>query len=117
MAFHLEAVTACLEQMAHCQVACTALEPISTTYGATSFFNMQLLNNTEEIAALYRELSQFPSLSSACIGPEITTQYGGKYCNIYTGTTGVLLVSESCTCFIGTERILHHCLHCALGLL
>lgn len=43
-----------------------------------------LLNNTEEIAALYRELSQFPSLSSACIGPEITTQYGGKYCNIYT---------------------------------
>uniref|UniRef100_A0A8D2LEG5 Acylamino-acid-releasing enzyme n=1 Tax=Varanus komodoensis TaxID=61221 RepID=A0A8D2LEG5_VARKO len=38
----------------------------------------------EEIAALYRELSQFPSLSSACIGPEVTTQYGGKYCNIYT---------------------------------
>ncbi|XP_077182123.1 acylamino-acid-releasing enzyme-like isoform X3 [Paroedura picta] len=43
-----------------------------------------LLNNTEEIAALYRELSQFPSVSSACIGPEVTTQYGGKYCNIYT---------------------------------
>lgn len=45
---------------------------------------LQLLSDTEEIAALYRELSQFPSLSSACIGPEVTTQYGGKYCNIYT---------------------------------
>ncbi|XP_061473804.1 acylamino-acid-releasing enzyme isoform X2 [Rhineura floridana] len=44
----------------------------------------KLLNDAEEVAALYRELSQFPSLSSACIGPEITTQYGGKYCTIYT---------------------------------
>ncbi|XP_053233396.1 acylamino-acid-releasing enzyme [Podarcis raffonei] len=43
-----------------------------------------LLNDAEEIAALYRELSQFPSLSSASIGPEVTTQYGGKYCNVYT---------------------------------
>nr|XP_060621741.1 acylamino-acid-releasing enzyme [Anolis sagrei ordinatus] len=43
-----------------------------------------LLTDPEEIAALYREFCQFPSLSSACIGPEVTTQYGGKYCNIYT---------------------------------
>ncbi|XP_067417331.1 acylamino-acid-releasing enzyme isoform X1 [Emydura macquarii macquarii] len=43
-----------------------------------------VLRSPEEIAALYRELSQCPSLSSACIGPEVTTQYGGKYCNIYT---------------------------------
>uniref|UniRef100_A0A8C6X6Q2 acylaminoacyl-peptidase n=1 Tax=Naja naja TaxID=35670 RepID=A0A8C6X6Q2_NAJNA len=44
----------------------------------------KLLNDTEEIAALYRDLSQYPSLSHACIGPEVTTQYGGKHCNIYT---------------------------------
>ncbi|XP_058023212.1 acylamino-acid-releasing enzyme-like isoform X1 [Ahaetulla prasina] len=44
----------------------------------------RLLNDTEEIAALYRDLSQYPSLSHACIGPEVTTQYGGKHCNIYT---------------------------------
>uniref|UniRef100_A0A8D0G1R4 Acylamino-acid-releasing enzyme n=1 Tax=Sphenodon punctatus TaxID=8508 RepID=A0A8D0G1R4_SPHPU len=43
-----------------------------------------ILNNSEEIVTLYRELSHFPSLTSACIGPEVTTQYGGKYCNIYT---------------------------------
>ncbi|XP_030424731.1 acylamino-acid-releasing enzyme isoform X5 [Gopherus evgoodei] len=43
-----------------------------------------VLRSPEEIAALYRELSQCPSLCSACIGPEVTTQYGGKYCNVYT---------------------------------
>ncbi|XP_053577103.1 acylamino-acid-releasing enzyme isoform X2 [Bombina bombina] len=44
----------------------------------------QILNNTKEIASLYRDLSQFPSLSSVSIGPNVTTQYGGKYSNIYT---------------------------------
>uniref|UniRef100_A0A7N6C061 acylaminoacyl-peptidase n=1 Tax=Anabas testudineus TaxID=64144 RepID=A0A7N6C061_ANATE len=43
-----------------------------------------LLNSPEEIAKLYRELSLFPSLSRADVGPVITSQYGGKYSNIYT---------------------------------
>ncbi|KFU89090.1 Acylamino-acid-releasing enzyme, partial [Chaetura pelagica] len=38
----------------------------------------------EEVVKLYRELSQHPELSSACLGPDVTTQYGGKYCNLYT---------------------------------
>ncbi|XP_066471254.1 acylamino-acid-releasing enzyme [Tiliqua scincoides] len=46
--------------------------------------DLPLMNDAEEIATLYRELSQFPSLSSACIGPEVTTQYGGKYCGLHT---------------------------------
>uniref|UniRef100_A0A8C2XGD3 acylaminoacyl-peptidase n=1 Tax=Cyclopterus lumpus TaxID=8103 RepID=A0A8C2XGD3_CYCLU len=33
---------------------------------------------------LYRELSLFPSLSRADVGPVVTSQYGGKYSNIYT---------------------------------
>ncbi|XP_041446694.1 acylamino-acid-releasing enzyme isoform X1 [Xenopus laevis] len=44
----------------------------------------QILRKPKDIAALYREFSQFPSLSSVSIGPEVTTQYGGKYSNIYT---------------------------------
>ncbi|XP_072276383.1 acylamino-acid-releasing enzyme [Pyxicephalus adspersus] len=44
----------------------------------------QLIRNPKDIAALYRDLSQFPSLSGVSIGPEVTTQYGGKYSNIYT---------------------------------
>ncbi|KAG9470447.1 hypothetical protein GDO78_017783 [Eleutherodactylus coqui] len=43
-----------------------------------------MINKPKDIVALYRHLSQFPSLSSASIGPEVTTQYGGKYSNIYT---------------------------------
>ncbi|XP_073414992.1 acylamino-acid-releasing enzyme-like [Dendrobates tinctorius] len=38
----------------------------------------------QDVAAFYRHLCQFPSLSSASIGPEVTTQYGGKYSNVYT---------------------------------
>lgn len=45
----------------------------------------QVMTNPEEIARLYRELSLFPSLSRADVGPVITSQYGGKYSNIYTG--------------------------------
>ncbi|XP_008316496.1 acylamino-acid-releasing enzyme [Cynoglossus semilaevis] len=45
---------------------------------------LQVVNSPEEIARLYRELSLFPSLSRADVGPVITSQYGGKYCNIYT---------------------------------
>uniref|UniRef100_A0A671UVE3 acylaminoacyl-peptidase n=1 Tax=Sparus aurata TaxID=8175 RepID=A0A671UVE3_SPAAU len=33
---------------------------------------------------LYRELSLFPSLSRADLGPVVTSQYGGKYSNVYT---------------------------------
>uniref|UniRef100_A0A4W6F0C2 Acylamino-acid-releasing enzyme n=1 Tax=Lates calcarifer TaxID=8187 RepID=A0A4W6F0C2_LATCA len=44
----------------------------------------QVMTNPEEIARLYRELSLFPSLSRADVGPVITSQYGGKYSNIYT---------------------------------
>ncbi|NWZ59156.1 ACPH enzyme, partial [Haliaeetus albicilla] len=44
----------------------------------------QVLSSTEEIVELYRELSRHPGLSAACLGPDITTQYGGKYCSLYT---------------------------------
>uniref|UniRef100_A0A8C4TWZ9 Acylamino-acid-releasing enzyme n=1 Tax=Falco tinnunculus TaxID=100819 RepID=A0A8C4TWZ9_FALTI len=40
--------------------------------------------SVEEMAELYRELSRHPGLSAACLGPDITTQYGGKYCSLYT---------------------------------
>uniref|UniRef100_A0AAQ5YN18 acylaminoacyl-peptidase n=1 Tax=Amphiprion ocellaris TaxID=80972 RepID=A0AAQ5YN18_AMPOC len=48
------------------------------------FFPPTVMTNPEEIAKLYRELSLFPSLSRADVGPVITSQYGGKYSNIYT---------------------------------
>uniref|UniRef100_A0A493SZX7 Uncharacterized protein n=1 Tax=Anas platyrhynchos platyrhynchos TaxID=8840 RepID=A0A493SZX7_ANAPP len=38
-----------------------------------------VLPSLEEVAGLYRELSQHPGLSTACLGPDVTTQYGGKY--------------------------------------
>uniref|UniRef100_A0A667XNV5 acylaminoacyl-peptidase n=1 Tax=Myripristis murdjan TaxID=586833 RepID=A0A667XNV5_9TELE len=41
-------------------------------------------NELEDISKLYRELSLFPSLGRADVGPVITSQYGGKYSNIYT---------------------------------
>ncbi|NWJ04637.1 APEH enzyme, partial [Crypturellus undulatus] len=44
----------------------------------------QVLAGAEEAASLYRELSQHPALSGACVGPDVTTQYGGKYCSLYT---------------------------------
>ncbi|XP_073326797.1 acylamino-acid-releasing enzyme isoform X1 [Pagrus major] len=44
----------------------------------------QVMTNPGEIASLYRELSLFPSLSRADLGPVVTSQYGGKYSNIYT---------------------------------
>uniref|UniRef100_A0A8D3DJJ8 acylaminoacyl-peptidase n=1 Tax=Scophthalmus maximus TaxID=52904 RepID=A0A8D3DJJ8_SCOMX len=43
-----------------------------------------VMTNPEEVARLYRELSLFPSLNRADVGPVITSQYGGKYSNIYT---------------------------------
>uniref|UniRef100_A0A1A7WPK5 acylaminoacyl-peptidase n=1 Tax=Iconisemion striatum TaxID=60296 RepID=A0A1A7WPK5_9TELE len=43
-----------------------------------------VITKPEEIAKLYRELSLFPSLNRADVGPVITSQYGGKYSNIYT---------------------------------
>uniref|UniRef100_A0A663EUI9 Acylamino-acid-releasing enzyme n=2 Tax=Aquila chrysaetos chrysaetos TaxID=223781 RepID=A0A663EUI9_AQUCH len=43
-----------------------------------------VLSSTEEMVELYRELSRHPGLSAACLGPDITTQYGGKYCSLYT---------------------------------
>lgn len=44
-----------------------------------------LLSEPEEAAALYRGLSRQPSLSAACLGPEVTTQYGGRYRTVHTG--------------------------------
>lgn len=44
------------------------------------------MTKPEEIARLYRDLSLFPSLNRADVGPVVTSQYGGKYTNIYTGT-------------------------------
>ncbi|XP_061909769.1 acylamino-acid-releasing enzyme-like isoform X1 [Entelurus aequoreus] len=44
----------------------------------------QVMTNPEDIAKLYRQLSLFPSLTRADVGPVITSQYGGKYSNIYT---------------------------------
>ncbi|NXV73329.1 APEH enzyme, partial [Atlantisia rogersi] len=44
----------------------------------------QVLSNPEEVAELYRELSRHPGLGAACLGPDVTTQYGGKYCSLYT---------------------------------
>ncbi|NXU55433.1 ACPH enzyme, partial [Turnix velox] len=44
----------------------------------------QVLSSVDEIAELYRELSQHPGLKVACLGPDVTTQYGGKYCSLYT---------------------------------
>ncbi|XP_048403237.1 acylamino-acid-releasing enzyme [Stegostoma tigrinum] len=44
----------------------------------------EVITNPNEIAEIYKELSKFPSLSKACIGPEVISQYGGKHCNIYT---------------------------------
>lgn len=45
----------------------------------------QITTKPEEIARLYRDLSLFPSLNRADVGPVVTSQYGGKYTNIYTG--------------------------------
>ncbi|NWI69860.1 ACPH enzyme, partial [Todus mexicanus] len=44
----------------------------------------QVPSSTEELVELYRELSRHPGLSTACLGPDVTTQYGGKYCSLYT---------------------------------
>ncbi|KAI3357680.1 hypothetical protein L3Q82_016085 [Scortum barcoo] len=44
----------------------------------------QVVTSPGEISRIYRELSLFPSLSRADVGPVITSQYGGKYSNIYT---------------------------------
>lgn len=44
-----------------------------------------LLSEPEEAAALYRGLSRQPALSAACLGPEVTTQYGGRYRTVHTG--------------------------------
>ncbi|XP_024593958.1 acylamino-acid-releasing enzyme isoform X3 [Neophocaena asiaeorientalis asiaeorientalis] len=46
-----------------------------------------LLNEPEEAAALYRDLSRHPALSAACLGPEVTTQYGGCYRTVHTEWT------------------------------
>ncbi|KAM8830734.1 acylamino-acid-releasing enzyme-like isoform 1-T1 [Synchiropus picturatus] len=44
----------------------------------------QVKTDPKEITELYRNLSLFPSLKKADVGPVITSQYGGKYSNIYT---------------------------------
>lgn len=47
-----------------------------------------LLSEPAEAAALYRALSRQPALSAACLGPEVTTQYGGRYRTVHTGGCG-----------------------------
>ncbi|KAJ3586774.1 hypothetical protein NHX12_013167 [Muraenolepis orangiensis] len=49
--------------------------------------DIQVKTDPEEISGLYRELNLLPGLSRADLGPVITSQYGGKYCNIYTEWT------------------------------
>ncbi|XP_012626750.1 acylamino-acid-releasing enzyme isoform X3 [Microcebus murinus] len=46
-----------------------------------------LPSEPEEAAALYRALSRQPALSAACLGPEVTTQYGGLYRTVHTEWT------------------------------
>lgn len=55
----------------------------------------QVVTSAKDIAKLYKELSLYPSLTRADVGPVITSQYGGKYSNIYTGTPNVLHVTRS----------------------
>lgn len=55
----------------------------------------KVMTNPEDISKLYRELSLFPSLTRADVGPVITSQYGGKYSNIYTG---VCVCPSVCLC-------------------
>lgn len=55
-----------------------------------------LLNEPEEAAALYRGLSRQPALSAACLGPEVTTQYGGHYRTVHTGVCLSAGASGSC---------------------
>ncbi|KAM6387486.1 LOW QUALITY PROTEIN: acylamino-acid-releasing enzyme [Pluvialis apricaria] len=43
-----------------------------------------VLSSVDEVVELYRELSRHPGLKAACLGPDVTTQYGGKYCSLYT---------------------------------
>ncbi|KAG7273133.1 hypothetical protein CRUP_005461 [Coryphaenoides rupestris] len=45
---------------------------------------MTTMSDPDDIARLYRELSLFPALSRADVGPVITSQYGGQYSNVYT---------------------------------
>lgn len=52
----------------------------------------QVMTNPGDIASLYRQLSRFPSLTRADVGPVVTSQYGGKYSNIYTGEQVTRLV-------------------------
>lgn len=59
----------------------------------------QMVTKPEEIARLYRDLSLFPSLTRADLGPVVTSQYGGKYTNIYTGKL-ILLFLQMCVWFL-----------------
>uniref|UniRef100_I3K3E6 acylaminoacyl-peptidase n=1 Tax=Oreochromis niloticus TaxID=8128 RepID=I3K3E6_ORENI len=56
----------------------------SGKYVSFSAVCCQVVTSPKEIAKLYKELSLYPSLTRADVGPVITSQYGGKYSNIYT---------------------------------
>lgn len=62
---------------------------------------LQVMTNPGDIASLYRQLSRFPSLSRADVGPVVTSQYGGKYSNIYTGVQ----VTRLLLCFGGVLEV------------
>lgn len=59
------------------------------------------MTNPGDIASLYRQLSRFPSLSRADVGPVVTSQYGGKYSNIYTGVQ----ITRLLLCFGGVLEV------------
>ncbi|XP_028907309.1 acylamino-acid-releasing enzyme [Ornithorhynchus anatinus] len=44
----------------------------------------QVLAEPTEALAVYRRLSRYPALAAASVGPEVVTQYGGRYCPVQT---------------------------------
>lgn len=65
----------------------------------------QMITKPGEIARLYRDLSLFPSLNRADVGPVVTSQYGGKYTNIYTGNSYSTVFRCICICVLAFNTV------------
>lgn len=65
----------------------------------------QMITKPGEIARLYRDLSLFPSLNRADVGPVVTSQYGGKYTNIYTGKSCLTVFRCVCICALAFNTV------------
>lgn len=65
----------------------------------------QMITKPGEIARLYRDLSLFPSLNRADVGPVVTSQYGGKYTNIYTGKSYSTVFRCICICVLAFNTV------------